>query len=108
MKYIINKTYNRETGLSEPWYVGKDMIGGRLIDLYDLERNGKAWYLGFAYKDYPLRAKAFYPYPLNYVVRLWLNCWGGMIHIFYWIGLIDVGCNEEFYWGAFWRIKRRQ
>jgi len=60
---------------------------------------------GYSYTLADRDAVVYYPIPINYIVRYWRRCYWRLMKNLYWVGLIDVGMGECFYWSSFWRIK---
>lgn len=63
------------------------------------------WWYGFSHSDFVRAFDIFYPIPINLIVRYWLKAYWGFLGVVYWVGLIDVGEAEAFYWYSFYRIK---
>ena len=60
---------------------------------------------GVAYSDYYRAYDICYPIPLNYIIKYGRQIYFKVLEVFYWVGLIDIACNEEFHWDNFFRIK---
>jgi len=65
----------------------------------------KGFRIGYSYTKFMEDRDVYYPPPINYIVRYWRRCYWRFLKCFYWVGLIDVGMSERFWWGAFFRIK---
>lgn len=81
MKYIVNRwvTINQEIGetLYNPYYIAKDLWGGKIIDKGVSRSRKLPFYLGLSYWRYELHAGVYYPKPFHLVVRFihWLDYW---------------------------------
>jgi hypothetical protein len=63
------------------------------------------WWYGVSYQLPQLAVYVYYPYPINWIIRYTKELFWYSINLLWWIGLIDVMVGEEFYWGAFYRLK---
>jgi len=111
MKYITNAKVELFTSgnycekVYTPSYIAKDSFGGRMYDWSYLNLHKPAWYMRVAYKEWASHCVAYYPVPLNFLVRILHYFKWRILHACYWIGLIDVGEGECFTWYSFFRIK---
>ena len=63
-------------------------------------------FYGKSYSEFDRALDVYYPIPLNYIIRYWLDFYWGFIKLCWWIGIVDTEEAREFGWGDFWRIDR--
>lgn len=109
MEYIPNQrvSYDSETGtyFYSPWYLARDLWGGKIVRQKVAERIKVPSYLGIAWRCWDMDALVMYPKPLHLIARFIRNCYWIFLKFFYRLGLIDTGEGEMFTWADFFRIK---